>query len=277
MNTFTLKIAACLLMVIDHTALFFPHAIELPMHWIGRLAAPLFTFLCVQACEHTHSIFRYIMRLYTASVGVAFMELILNRTGNAFTPLFHVALIIGILSLRKPPHRVAGLAAYCLWQVTLYLLFTAAEPSISELDILPRLLVEIVAPTALGMGISIDGGYAYVMLGLIMWVCRKSRYRLAIWFTVFCGAIFILFNYAPLTNSILPGLAQEYLGLPVSIHWMPFTYNYQWMMIGALPFMLLYNGQRGRPVKWLFYWFYPVHLTVITILMHLLGAQFYGA
>ena len=48
MNTFTLKIAACLLMVIDHTALFFPHAIELPMHWIGRLAAPLFTFLCVQ-------------------------------------------------------------------------------------------------------------------------------------------------------------------------------------------------------------------------------------
>ena len=119
------------------------------------------------------------MRLYTASVGMAFMELILNRTGNAFTPLFHVALIIGILSLRKPPHRVAGLAAYCLWQITLYLLFTATEPSISELDILPRLLVEIVAPTALGMGISIDGGYAYVILGLIMWVCRKSRYRLA--------------------------------------------------------------------------------------------------
>lgn len=54
---------------------------------------------------------------------------------------------------------------------------------------------------------------------------------------------------------------------------MPLTFNYQWMMIAALPFMLLYDGRRGRPVKWLFYWFYPLHLAVITVGAHLLGVH----
>lgn len=50
MNSFRLKIVACLFMVVDHTALFLPAVIALPMHWIGRLAYPLFAFLCMQAC-----------------------------------------------------------------------------------------------------------------------------------------------------------------------------------------------------------------------------------
>lgn len=50
MNSFRLKIVACLFMVVDHTALFLPAVIALPLHWIGRLAYPLFAFLCMQAC-----------------------------------------------------------------------------------------------------------------------------------------------------------------------------------------------------------------------------------
>ena len=33
----------------------------------------------------------------------------------------------------------------------------------------------------------------------------------------------------------------------------------------ALPFMLLYNGQRGRGPKWFFYIYYPAHRYVISV------------
>jgi hypothetical protein len=42
-----------------------------------------------------------------------------------------------------------------------------------------------------------------------------------------------------------------------------FTNHYQWMMIFALPIMLLYNGKRGKGLKWFFYIFYPVHIVIL--------------
>ena len=38
----------------------------------------------------------------------------------------------------------------------------------------------------------------------------------------------------------------------------------QWFALCSLPFLALYNGQRGKwKMKWLFYIYYPVHLVVI--------------
>ena len=34
----------------------------------------------------------------------------------------------------------------------------------------------------------------------------------------------------------------------------------QWAMVFALPFMLLYNGERGRGLKYFFYLYYPLHI-----------------
>ncbi|MDU5111608.1 MAG: TraX family protein [Clostridium sp.] len=45
-----------------------------------------------------------------------------------------------------------------------------------------------------------------------------------------------------------------------------FLINYQWMMVFALPFMLIYNGKRGKGLKWLFYVFYPVHIFILFII-----------
>lgn len=48
-----------------------------------------------------------------------------------------------------------------------------------------------------------------------------------------------------------------------------FLYDYQWMMLFALPFILLYNGKlglRNKFVKWMFYIFYPLHLTIIVLI-----------
>ena len=40
-------------------------------------------------------------------------------------------------------------------------------------------------------------------------------------------------------------------------------YDYQWMMVFSIPFILMYNGQRGPKndfTKYLFYVFYPAHV-----------------
>lgn len=55
------------------------------------------------------------------------------------------------------------------------------------------------------------------------------------------------------------------LGAP-SVFEQLFLFDYQWMMIFALPFLLIYNGERGIDTaftKWLFYGFYPIHLILI--------------
>ena len=44
----------------------------------------------------------------------------------------------------------------------------------------------------------------------------------------------------------------------------------QWASLLALPMLALYSGQRGkRKLKWLFYIYYPAHLTVLWILLFL--------
>ena len=59
---------------------------------------------------------------------------------------------------------------------------------------------------------------------------------------------------------LLEGLSYDYL----------FAENPQWMMVFALPFILMYNGERGPKIKYFFYIFYPVHIWVLYIIGYLM-------
>ena len=51
-------------------------------------------------------------------------------------------------------------------------------------------------------------------------------------------------------------------------------WDYQWMMVFAIIPILMYSGKLGfnnKFVKWMFYWFYPVHLIVIVSLSKIIG------
>ena len=48
-------------------------------------------------------------------------------------------------------------------------------------------------------------------------------------------------------------------------------YNSDWLFITVLPFMYLYNGERGKNnkfTKYFFYIFYPAHLWIIAIISY---------
>jgi hypothetical protein len=62
MDTFKLKIIACLIMLIDHTgAVFFPQHFYLRL--IGRLSFPIFAFLIATGYSFTHDLKNYMLRL----------------------------------------------------------------------------------------------------------------------------------------------------------------------------------------------------------------------
>ncbi len=66
---------------------------------------------------------------------------------------------------------------------------------------------------------------------------------------------------APLINNAA-AVAFHALLRNVGIYWFG--------LLGFLP-ILLYNGRRGKGLKWLFYAFYPAHLLLIYLLRDCLG------
>lgn len=67
--------------------------------------------------------------------------------------------------------------------------------------------------------------------------------------------VFSVFRERKIEKLLLAGLV--FLGM---------TGGIQWCAILALPLIALHNGARGRKMKWFFYLFYPVHLTVLYLI-----------
>lgn len=51
-----------------------------------------------------------------------------------------------------------------------------------------------------------------------------------------------------------------------------YSWKGQWFCLLALPLLALYNGQRGKwKLKWIFYFYYPVHLGLLWLLAEILA------
>ena len=94
----------------------------------------------------------------------------------------------------------------------------------------------------------IDGGTYFILEGILLYLFRKRR---ALQAAVFFVLALILEGVFPFL--LTPGATAEML----------ITTMYGWMSgFAAIP-MYLYNGQRGKGNKKLFYWFYPAHVYIL--------------
>lgn len=115
MNIFQLKIIAMIAMFLDHIAYFFPDLpMSLPLHWIGRIAAPIFIFGVVNGVKYTSSKRMYILRLYLASIVMAVIQMSTQIELNFFRTLFIVACICEILEIRKNQKAVSWIKVLSL-------------------------------------------------------------------------------------------------------------------------------------------------------------------
>ena len=201
--------------------------------------------------------------------------LVINN--NFFRSLFCLGVILFLIDAYKNKNEKFKkyLYVYLIWQIIsiaicIYLLNVIFPSSDYVFYFLPPLF---------GNVIFLEGGLVYVCLGVLIYLTKNNKKTFAIAYTVFC-VLYLIVTVKPYVPIVLGKLRNVWglpflsdtiefmldtiIGLPpMGIGGSMFFQNYQWMMIMALPFMLVYNSKRGKKMKYFFYIFYPVHIVIL--------------
>ncbi|KFI51865.1 TraX family protein [Bifidobacterium callitrichos] len=292
MNSFQLKVLACVLMVIDHVAEFLP-GMPIWMHWIGRLSAPIFYFLIGWSCVYTSNRRRFLLRLYVASVGMSVIQALSSMfsstlpelnvypiENNIFATLFQMSLVICLLSTSTWQKRLRNISIYVLIQLVIGISVYFLTNIIYKLPYGEAL--DYILLRASGTVLDLEGGLFAVTIGVVLWATHDHRLRLSLALVglaatdLVLSASGVLYSITTALMYRFPDPAQAVVSMnriwdvmgfsPFNFGQSPITVNYQWMKVFALPFMLVYNHQRGPHVKWFFYVFYPAHIVVLFLI-----------
>ena len=210
--------------------------------------------LALMVLDHIYEFFSY-----TGSVPIWFTML-----GRLSLPLFIFCAVEGFYHTRdRKKYMLRLFVFYLIMEVSRYLLmFTLPRPdnffiqnnifgtmliTVLAIYCIDRIkaykrdtrhlfLYSIILMTILPLAPLVEGGWFYVFLGIVLYYTRQNRLAQAIEFIVVCLAVWATDN------------------------------SFQWMMTFAVLIIMLYNGEKGKGYKYLFYIFYPVHIWLLYIL-----------
>lgn len=236
MNRNTLKIIACISMLVDHIGfVMFPH---IPVfHLIGRIAMPIFAFFIAEGVVHTKNRKKYFLRVFLLGLicqAVYIIEGLITRSGGGgylnILLTFSLSIILCSLFLSAKENKN-------IKSVSLFILFC------TFLVVLCFIFKKIYSLS--GVNIELDYGLYGIILPLSAVVLESKRGK--IYLFCICQAVLSFFFYSDITvylSSLLP-----------------------------LLLLLFYNGKNGkRNLKYFFYAFYPCHLAVIYLLDFIINA-----
>lgn len=270
-SSFTLKVAAIAGMTCNHVANIFagtlPGWFTVLLCTFGGLTFPIMAFLLCEGYRYTSNVRRYAARLAAfAAVAQIPYSLLWGATANVL-----VTLLIGLGILWAQDHLrnriafaavlVAGVAGsvLCDWgvigPVMIYLFHQLREN--------PRgvILTMLVAVLSLGLPVASN------LVGDLQTAAAPAG----------AGELTVESPWEALCE--VPARAAESFdattantvyqaGALMGDLGAASYYTIGFALATAL--MLAYNGQRGRPMKWFFYVYYPAHLLVLWALAHLL-------
>ena len=240
MSTFTLKIIALILMVIDHVGYYF-EGTPLWFRLLGRSSYPLFLFCMVWGYHYTKSRKTFLVRFYLASIFMTVLSLAIDHclptehgygNHNIFLSMFIVCVVISLIEIfpkdRKKGWIILGaiVAVQLLYYITPGVIPYAKMVSGDILTgFIPNLFVN-------------EYGFPFIILGVSMYFLKERKKPFCIMYVSFCAIQFCI-------EMITYGAAV------------------QWLMIAALPLMLRYNNKKGPGMKYFFYTFYPAHTVLL--------------
>ena len=234
LNANQLKIIAIIAMTIDHTvAIFMPHGpLKMILRCIGRLAAPIMCYMIAEGYHHTSNRKRYLLRLIL------------------FALISHVPFNLSMNFALSP--FVATSVIWSLAMGLLALMIVKDEKLHPLLRMGGLLLCCLLAYTA-------NWNYIAVLwVVLFGWFYGNKKMQI-ISFTL----IGLTFHVGQQFKSLLGGLQTVE----------NFRLWYQLGIFLVIPLLLSYDGTHGKKskfMKYLFYWYYPLHMVILQILKVLL-------
>lgn len=257
LNSFQLKLMALILMAFDHIHQFFSYTGKIPIvfKWTGRISAPIFMFLIVEGYVHTRSKKKYMLKLYIGSlimsIGNYLMAEYLPRAdgflinNNIFSTFLMMTMYMAIVDSLKKSTYEKDTSRKALSLIFLIMPFVVGSAILSIASVSTLAFLKYIIPNIY----LVEGGPLLVALGVILYITKDDLYKQI--------QAYIIFSLSILVGSAMEGsfnIKQLFMD------------NYQWMMIFAIPFFKLYNGEKGKGYKYLFYVFYPVHIYLFYVI-----------
>lgn len=262
---FGLKVIAILAMTCNHVAHVFsgmmPPVAEWVIYSLGGVTFPVMAYLIVEGYLHTSNIKRYCMRLALFSLisqipfwlCFGWPELDAGRYGIDLNLNVFFTLTIGLICLWAHDNLKR-------WQYALVLIAGVLLSGFCDWGLQGPLIVVLFYALR-------GKGNAGVVLTMLL--------PAAIVFVPFLEQLPAIISNTSQATALIDTsrLADNYIvtdiaGVPLAVHPLSFAYicSAGYAVVGftvATIVICNYNGMRGRPMKWFFYVYYPLHLIAL--------------
>lgn len=230
MSAFVLKIIALFTMACDHTSYLLFGGFSF-LNYIGRIAFPIFAFQIGEGYIHTNNLKKYALRLFLfALISQAPFMLFRSIFATSFALNIFFTLLLGLSS------------------ITIYDKLNKIDTKNKFLHYLYNIigLFSVFAISIFANLIHTDYGAFGVCIIFVFYIFKNHKVLMNVGF-ILCTTIYYL------KNMLNPLVGTIYLTLFI------FT-------LVPLIFINLYNGNKGKNIKYVLYIFYPAHLLIIYVL-----------
>ncbi len=241
-NSNTIKLIAILAMTIDHIAwAVYPgyprEIVPLLMHLIGRITCPVMCYFIAEGFHYTKNINRYTARLFGFSVISHFCYIFASAEfvdWKSFIPFYYGNLLN---------------QTSVMWSLAWGLVMLRVADSKKTGNAGKTLLILLICIISFPSDWSCIASLWVLAFGTNRGAWKNQTFWLIFYVAIY--AVVYFFAIDPVYGLLQMGV------------------------VLAIPVIRQYNGQRGknpavnRVVKWLFYIYYPLHLFVIGLLLHL--------
>lgn len=260
---FDIKFLALVFMLLDHIHYFFQFTGKVPVlfSWIGRLAGGLFLFTMVEGYTHTSNRKKYFSRIYLMSVFMAIIKSLMvifpalqrgdgfyaeNSIFSTFVILIIIFKGIDYIKGKKFLKGIGLVLSPFIINYAIIFIFQLLVVPFFSMDMANN--IYLIVTSFIPSPFMVEGGLFLIITGILLYMFRENRKLQFI-------------SYGIFTLAWMIGIPLIFIR-PISLKLM-FTNYYEWMSVFALIFMFLYNGEKGKSMKRLFYIFYPAHVYIL--------------
>jgi len=253
LDAYALKWIAVIAMIMNHVAIawhtILPLWVLLPLYAAGGLTYVIMAYFIVEGYRYTSNFKKYISRL-----------LIFGLIAQAFHPM-----VLGITAI------IPGIFLNILFNIALALIVLLMYDKIKI-----RILFWFLFIVACVLSLFMDLFFMGVLLPLLYYTIKKESKRRTMP-GVIAGLVWGIFGL-----FTLMGMAAMLMEHPVDYVLANMGVGFGIEMVYAMPTFAIgcflgavliknYNGDRGKPARWLFYVAYPLHLAIIAGISLALG------